>query len=296
VSTPERNALVVTKEVALGFHSAAILKKRGYQPFVIKAGTDAAVTEVREQLVRQRFDVVFVQQHMSPDSAFDVLRYINKTDGPLRPAVVCLAIDPTSHNDFIREGGASFCLLQPGQLDFRESISNGLRESSEWIRAQSTSKTRVLQLIDDYTREDKFQGLILDIFHELNYFGIRLAHGVIEKGKDIVCWEVNKMNYKEFVGVQIKLGDVNAAADGGITALWAQSIEAFSSEVDFGDGKHFLDKFAVIASGTINEIARYKLGDFLKNNHFQRRIFFLDREDIADLIVTSCPMLRMRIK
>jgi CheY-like chemotaxis protein len=289
--------LVVTKEATLGTHSAGILEGHGYYCQVMTAGTSDAIIEVREQLAREHFDLVFAQQHMSPDSAFDVLRYVNKAMGLAQPAVVCLAIDPTAHNAFIREGGASFVPLEPGEVDLRTVIEQGLREAKEYLRHRSTSKARVLQTVDRYTREGAFQVFIMDIFQELKYFGVRLAHGVIEKGKDIVCWEVNKLNQKEFVGVQIKLGDVHAAADGaGITALWAQSLEAFNSEIDFPDGKQVLDKFVVIASGTINEIARNKLTDFLRRHDCQRRVFFLDREEIADLVVTSCPALLERIE
>lgn len=286
----DHRALVVTKESNLGEQSVAVLKTQLYECESIKADADTARDAVRSALAAHSFDLVIAQQRMSPYSASEVLRDVNATSGRTRPAVVCLAYDGSDRNTFIREGGAGFVVLEPGQVNLDSALSEGLRQVQQHRDFQRDQKNRVLMAIDRFGREDEFQLFVLDIFRELKYFGVRRTHGVIEKGRDLVCWELNRMARHEFVGVQIKLGDVHASSGGNsVTELWRQAIEAFHSPVPFPSGQQYLDKFVVIVSGRMNEIARTKLSDFVTSSHLQRRIHFFDREELADLIVTSCP-------
>jgi len=155
----------------------------------------------------------------------------------------------------------------------------------------------VLATLDRFADEGEFQTFVVKVFQELRYAAVRLSHGPTEKGKDIVCYEVNKMGRNEYVGIQIKHGDVRASGGkGNLTDLWRQALEAFNSPVRFDDGDHYLDKFVVVVSGMMNELARDKLSDFLRANHAHRRVFFFDREELADVVVTSCPQLMATIQ
>jgi DNA-binding NarL/FixJ family response regulator len=292
VPATDHHALIVTKESELGAQSAMILQKQQYRCEVFQAGSASARDDVRNALSGKRFHLVIAQQRMSPYSASEVLHDVNAANGPVRPAVVCLAYDGSDRNTFIRDGGAGFILLEPGQKDLRDAIADALSQVQQHDQYQSSKKRRALEYIDRFVREDKFQHFIEEIFHELKYLGVRRTHGPTEKGKDIVCYEVNRMGRAEYVGVQIKLGDVHASGGrGSLTDLWRQSLEAFNSRVAFPEGTQYLDKFVVIASGRINELARDKLMDSLRSSHAHRRIIFLDREELADLLVSSCPAL-----
>jgi CheY-like chemotaxis protein len=286
-------ALVVTKEPALARQVVDVLERRSFSCNVVEASTAASRDEVLRLLATTRFELVVAQQRMSPYSASEVLQDVNASDGTLRPAVVCLAHDASDRNTFIRRGGAGFIVVEPGKVDLEE----GFRQVERYRRDQSTNKSKVLRTIAEFAREDVFQLFILEVFEELNYSGIRRTHGPGEMGRDIVCCEVNRLNRKEYVGVQIKLGDIHGSGGtSGITELWRQAMEAFASRVSFDEGERYLDKFVIIASGRINESARAKLTEFTISGHSHRRIFFLDREELADLIVTSCPALLARIE
>jgi DNA-binding NarL/FixJ family response regulator len=292
----DHHALIVTKEANLGAQSAKVLEQ-DYACEVVVAGPSGTRDSVRRALTSTRFDIVIAQQRMSPYSASDVLRDVNAENGAMRPSVICLAYDESDRNTFIREGGAAFILLEPGRRDLQQAITEALRQVRQHRQFQSTNKLKVLAMIDGFTQEHDFQPFVVAIFQELRYAGVRLTHGPTEKGKDIVCYEVNKMGRNEYVGVQIKRGDVRSSGGkSSLTDLWRQALEAFNSPVHFDDGDHYLDKFVVIVSGTIKELARDKLSDFVKANHAHRRIFFLDREELADVVVMSCPQLMAAIE
>jgi len=119
-------------------------------------------------------------------------------------------------------------------------------------------------------------------------------HGALERGKDIVFYETNKLGFKEFVGVQVKMGDLKAAVKGSqhVTGLWYQALQALNHPVSYAGQEHFLDKFVILVSGTINPWAEEQTRDFLRKNKYDKRVFCLGREEIADLIVNGCPALR----
>ncbi|MGZ5444859.1 MAG: restriction endonuclease [Thermoanaerobaculia bacterium] len=295
--TNHKKALVVTKEEDLGSGVVEVLRDLGYDCTRVRAGSASAREEVQDELIRNRFDLIVAQQRMSPYSVADLLRDVETIDGTGLPAVVCLADDDSYHDTFIRKGGSGFVPLEPGVIDLQQAVAKGLLQAQEARQSRKVSKANVLRVIDRFTKEKDFQEFILRIFRELEYSGVRPASGGLERGKDIVCWERNRMRHSEYVGVQIKLGDVHGSSGtSGITELRRQAVEAFGISVPFADGDHDLDKFVIVASGTINESARDKLSGLVRNDHFHRRLYFLDREEIADLVVSSCPSLLTRIE
>jgi CheY-like chemotaxis protein len=285
---PKNKALVVTKEEDLGTRIVEYLEHLGYECARARAGTTEARDEVQQLLFTTRFDLIITQQRMSPYSAADLLRDVETMDGTGVPGVVCLADDESYQDTFRRQGGSSFQVPEAGGL--LQALEKGLREAMEHRASQKASKATALGFIDSLQSEDKFQKFIERIFRELEYSAVRVTHGRFERARSIVCFERNRMRQPEYVGVQIKMGNIDGnGGTSGMTELRRQANEAFGIKVPFDDGEHDLDKVVIVASGSINEDARHKLSELLLSDHFHRRIYFLDREAIADLVVTSCP-------
>lgn len=284
------------KEPYLAESSVRFLETQSFTCESIAAGSEEDGERVRMLLAANQYDLVLAQQRMSPYSAMDLLDDAWRVTPAERPAVVCLAYDDLGHNTFIRSGGAGFKVLEPGDLNLSDVIAVLLREAEEYRRSRSASRMNILEKIDRYTSEESFQLLLIRVFNELGFLGVRKTHGLIEKGRDIVCWEVNKLGRREYVGVQVKLGDVDASGGkSSITELCRQSYEAFRMPVAFPDGKHYLDKFVIASSGRINEFAREKLVEMAVASHIEKPLYFLGREEVADTIVALCPTLAMEM-
>jgi hypothetical protein len=295
VPATDRQALIVTKELELAVQSAMILQKQHYRCEVFKAGLGAR--RGAERALRQ---AVPPRDCTATHVAVLRIRGSARRQRCERPGTAGGGVSR------LRRVGPQYVhprrrsRIHPartGTKDLRDAIADALLQVQQHDQYQSSKKRKALEHIDRFVREDKFQLFIEEMFHELRYLGVRRTHGPTEKGKDIVCYEVNRMGRAEYVGIQIKLGDVHASGGrGSLTDLWRQSLEAFNSRVAFPEGEQYLDKFVVIASGRINELARDKLMDFLRSSHAHRRIFFLDREELADLLVSSCPAVLASIE
>jgi len=289
--------LLVIKEDRLAIGIGELLAALRYDCTRVSAGSVSTSSEVQAALANARFDLIIAQQRMSPYSATNLLHDVETIDGTGLPAVICLAENDSDHNAFIRQGGSSFLVLEPGTVDLEHALAKGLQEVQKHREYKKTSKSNVLRVIEGFKKESEFQEFVLRILRELEYFGVRPPAGPLDKGRDIVCWERNRMGYREYVGIQVKLGDVHGAGGtSGLTELGREALEAFLSQVPFADGDHDLDKYVIITAGRINENARDKLSRFALKLNIHRRIYFLDREELADLVVTSCPALLARLE
>ena len=297
MTNSERRALVVTKEADLAAGIIAILEGLDYPCTHVRAGSSAARREVQEKLQTMRFDLIVAQQRMSPYSVFELLHDVDTFAGAYLPSVMCLADNMKERNAFIRRGGSAFVPFEPGQKTLAQTIDEGFNQVRGHRNFKKASKSSVLRIIDGFRDEHEFQKFIERIFRELDYSGVRRTDGRLESGRNVVCWENNRMGHREYTGVQVKMGDVHASAGtSGVGELRRLAIEAFGLQVSFADGDHDLDKFVIVTSGSINEFARRELSGYIRADHSFRRIYFLDREELADMVVRLCPALLARLE
>ena len=286
-------ALVVTKEESLGKRTVEILsEEHGYQCRLVLVGAWKDFVKVAKELSLASFDLIVGQQRMSPYSARDLLLEVREKSPGISSPVACLAFDASNRNSFIRSGGAAFEPVEPSYNGLQKNISELLRQVTEFTDGRRGTKDAAYRLIDACRDERTFHKLGKAIFDQLGYRGTRLLHGPWERGCDILCWEVNKLGRKEHLGIQMKCGDIDdSSGKRGITELRNQALKALNSPILVDDEERRLDKFVVMASGMIKPSARVMLVEFLRGNHHYRRTFFLDREEIAELLVRSCQSL-----
>jgi DNA-binding response OmpR family regulator len=297
LSTRPKKALLVIKEPALAAGLAEILRLIGYEWDLIIAETDDATVAVQRAVKSNHYDVIIGQQRMSPYSGFNLLHDVLKAARTSFPAVVCLAENDSAHDTFIRQGGASYKTLQPGTISLLERVEEAVEDAREYRDQKKADKMTVLRRIASFTTERKFQEFVIDILRMLEYSGVCESSGPSENGRDILCWETNRMGNTEYIGIQVKLGDVHGGGGtSGLSELRRQAAEAFGIPAPFPDGHHHLDKFVIITAGGMTPNAREKLSSFAENDHIHRRIYFLDREELADLVVKSCPALLVGIE
>lgn len=286
---PQYLVVMQTEELCLQFRD--FLEKEGYGGTCISVNSELERDYVQQLLARRQFDLVLIQESLRWYGPQKLVQDVKAMDSEGRSEVVCLAYDRDGLvlSQFTQAGGAGFVAFEPGRSDLKEVFALVQRVAEDSRRNKEPKKEKVLRAIDRYTKEVDFHQFALAVFNEL-YDSARLTHGTLEKGKDIICWETNRMGFKEYIGVQIKLGDVDGSvAKNSAAALFLQVFEAFTSSVVVDEEERELDKFVIMVSGVINEGARDRLNDFVRRYHLNRRIFFLDRYQIAAVVVRSCP-------
>jgi CheY-like chemotaxis protein len=287
-----RKALAVTQQKDLGSRVAAILVREGYECLCVAVEQASSRREVQKALTSSRFDLVLTQQRMISYNALEVLDDTKvAAAGRLLP-VACLAYDDNDRNVFHLKDGAAFRVYDSVREPLADAIADLLRQVHGWLTYKLSGRNVVLQAIDRYDLEVRFHEFAIKMFRELRYSDVRHNHGPAEKGKDIIFWEENKLGEREYTGVQIKLGNIDGSTgENGASKIFLQVFDAFSSHMEFVEEGRIPDKYVLMATGEIKKEARAKLKEYLRRYHLRGQIFFLDRQQIADLVIGSCPDL-----
>jgi hypothetical protein len=285
-----------TEDLCLLFRE--FLEKEGYEGVCVSVDSESERNQVQQLLARRQFDLVLIQESVRWYPPKKLVDDVKEMDGEGRSEVVCLAYDRDGRalSQFMQAGGAGFVPFDMGHSDLKEVFAQAHETAEESRKNKEPKKDKVLRAIDRYSKEVGFHQFALAMFDEL-YPAARLTHGTLEKGKDIICWEINKMGFREYVGVQIKLGDVDGSVGkDGAAELFRQVLEGLGLPDDVDEGTLYMDKFVVMVSGVINKAARGRLNEFVRRYRLDRRVFFLDRNNIAAAVVEHCPRFFATLK
>lgn len=140
--------------------------------------------------------------------------------------------------------------------------------------------------------EDEFRNQVVRrLFFRLGYQDGRNICGPLEKGKDTIFVEVNKMGQSEVIAVLTKEGQLNMSskASQNVASVIAQLQTVATTKIPFLKNKQkFLpSKVILCASGKINENARHHILDGVQDP----RITFLDSDDLIPLLDEHLPEL-----
>ena len=86
--------------------------------------------------------------------------------------------------------------------------------------------------------------VVIPLFEELGYRGLRYTHGISEYGMDVVCYEISKFGLKRYIGVQVKVGNIGGTRK--VQDIISQAKASFNS--------HYLD---------ISSQIKYNINEFL---------------------------------
>jgi len=286
-----QQVLILTKEKALGTQCEKVLHAQGCECTRMLVNEEFTSEMLLDKLVLEGQEVVLCEFRMSPYTALKLLRDLNGASLTSRVQVAALSFEDRHLDEFYRLGGAAHGLLQPGERELKEVIEETWRRIQDNRSHIGKNRSEVIAYLRSLKDERVFRQFAIDLFRHLEYQEVHEAHGALEVGKDIIFYEQNKMGEIEYVGVQAKIGDIHGTVSrsGNATALWLQTMEALNSEIFFGGASHYLDKYVILASGTISNPARTKIEEFLRNNKYNKRVYFWGQEKIADVKVQYAP-------
>lgn len=288
-----QRVLILIKTEPLGGDCEGVLRGLGCECTRMPVDDETFSPEALiEKLAREGQEIVLCEYRLPSSTVLTILQELNKASMSSRVQVLALTFDDQDLDEFKEAGGAVCVVLRPGDQANMEFV---IREA--WRRLErrrdrlGRSHAEVIAYLGSLKDERVFRQFAVDLFNHLEYREVRLAHGPMEAGKDLVFYEQNRMGELEYVGVQAKIGDLHGTVSrtDNVSALLTQTTEAFMSKVTFGGESHYLDKYVILASGTITAQARAKIDDFLSYNTHKRRVYVWGREKIADVKVHYAP-------
>jgi DNA-binding response OmpR family regulator len=283
-----RQVLILIKAEPLGANCESVLRDLGCECTRMAIDETFSPAVLIEKLVREGQEVVLCEYRLPSYTVLTILRELNRASMSSRVQVVALTFDDQDEDEFRDAGGAACVVLKPGdQGNMEFVIGKAWRRLESQRNRLGKNRSDVIRYLSSLKDEGVFRQFAIELFNHLQYREARLSHGPMEAGKDLVFYEQNLMGELEFVGVQAKIGNLHGivSQSKSVSDLLLQTAEAFQGKVSFGGESHYLDKYVILASGTITAQARAKIDDFLSYHVYKRRVYVWGQEKIADVKV-----------
>lgn len=140
---------------------------------------------------------------------------------------------------------------------------------------------------DEYEKNEQSfsKELVEPILRKLNFESVRYTHGTKEYGKDFICSERDKFGELNFIGIQVKAGNVSGKVNSNIDELIGQFDDAFSMPFyQLGkEDKLYISKFIILISGKFTDNAKEKIIEKTSKN-LRSNLVFIDRVKLLNLI------------
>ena len=154
-------------------------------------------------------------------------------------------------------------------------------------------KLNFLHAID---REDRFRKhILIPLFRALEVAPIE-THGSLERGKDIVCKEINAIGLTEYISIVAKIGNITGSVSGPNSYSIVRNQVNDSFDFAYKDTKInqevSINKVFVITNKKILQTAKDKIVTKLREPRAAHaNVHYLEDEDLVELISQNSPQI-----
>lgn len=146
-------------------------------------------------------------------------------------------------------------------------------------------KKEILKSIDE---KELRQDLIIPLLSKMGYLAPIEYHGTKEKGKDIICFEYDRLNEQRFLAVVAKKGDLtgSASSNAGLMNVVNQIQQAFDNPYEdlYNMRQIFINEVWVITSGEIVSGAQESVINTLRKTNLDKQIRIIGNDRLVQLI------------
>lgn len=138
-------------------------------------------------------------------------------------------------------------------------------------------------------REREFrQELIIPLLSKMGYLAPIEYHGSNEKGKDIICFEYDRLGEQRFLAVVAKTGDLtgNASTTAGLMTIVNQVQQAFDNPYEdlYNMRQVFINEVWIVTNGKIVSGAQESVINTLRKNNLDKQIRIIGDDRLVQLI------------
>lgn len=143
-------------------------------------------------------------------------------------------------------------------------------------------------ILNNLSEKEFRQDLIIPLLSKMGYIAPIEYHGINEKGKDIVCFEYDKLNEQRFLAIVAKTGDLtgNASTNTGLITIVNQVQQAFDNAYEdlFNMKQVFINEVWVMTNGKIVSGAQESVINTLRKSNLDKQIRIIGDDRIIQLI------------
>ena len=130
--------------------------------------------------------------------------------------------------------------------------------------------------------------IIIPLLSKMGYIAPVEYHGSNEKGKDIICFEYDKLGEQRFLAIVAKKGDLtgSASSNQGLMTVVNQIQQAFDSPYEdlFNMKKVLINEVWVMTTGNIVSGAEQSVINTLRKSNLDKQIRFIKDDRLVQLI------------
>jgi hypothetical protein len=157
--------------------------------------------------------------------------------------------------------------------------------ATEVYTVDALGKGELIMALPKFKNEADFrEQWIRPFLAKLGLIQVTLTHGPNEQGNDFIFADFDKFQHRRFCSVQAKNGDTKA----GKTAI-RDLIEQVGASFDVrirdhkGAEDQYISAVIIMASGTISPIARQRISEHFRRQHYGENVYYLDGERLEML-------------
>jgi hypothetical protein len=132
------------------------------------------------------------------------------------------------------------------------------------------------------------QDLIIPLLSKMGYIAPIEYHGTNEKGKDIICFEYDRLNEQRFLAVVAKSGNLtgNASTNTGLMTIVNQVQQAFDVPYEdlYNMRQVFINEVWVMTTGKIVSGAQETVINTLRKNNLDKQIRIIGDDRLIQLV------------
>jgi hypothetical protein len=144
------------------------------------------------------------------------------------------------------------------------------------------------EILNNLKEKEFRQDLIIPLLSKMGYLAPIEYHGTNERGKDIICFEYDRLNEQRFLTVVAKTGDLtgNAATNSGLMTVVNQVQQAFDNPYEdlYNMRQVFINEVWVMTTGKIVSGAQDSVINSLRKNNLDKQIRIIGDDRLIQLI------------
>ena len=148
-----------------------------------------------------------------------------------------------------------------------------------------TEKKKILK---DLNEKELRQEVIIPILNIMGYKAPVEYHGINEKGKDIICFDYDKLKEKRFLSVVVKKEDItgDVSSNRSLREQVYQVEQSFNIAYDdvYNMRQVYLDEVWIVTTGKLTSGAQESVIDTLRKNNLDKRVKIIYDDYLVNLI------------
>jgi len=146
------------------------------------------------------------------------------------------------------------------------------------------------EILKDLNEQELRQDLLIPLLSKMGYIAPIEYHGTNEKGKDIICFEYDRLREQRFLAVVAKTGNLtgNAATNSGLMNVVTQVQQAFDNPYEdlYNMRQVFINEVWVVTTGKIVSGAQESVINTLRKTNLDKQIRIIGDDRLIQLIDT----------